>query len=96
MLDSAKKTYIIYIAMQDEFSEIMHQLSENARFSIQKADFYSKKYNRGYMGTEYLLLGILAQDASEGARLLETWDVHLDTAEKPLNKPAADIEPEGQ
>ena len=31
--------------MQDEFSEIMHQLSENARFSIQKADFYSKKYN---------------------------------------------------
>ncbi|MBR3232757.1 ATP-dependent Clp protease ATP-binding subunit [Candidatus Saccharibacteria bacterium] len=82
--------------MQDEFSEIMHQLSENARFSIQKADFYSKKYNRGYMGTEYLLLGILAQDASEGARLLETWDVHLDTAEKALNKPAADIEPEGQ
>ena len=96
MLDSAKKTYIIYITMQDEFSEIMHQLSENARFSIQKADFYSKKYNRGYMGTEYLLLGILAQDASEGARLLETWDVHLDTAEKALNKPAADIEPEGQ
>ena len=96
MLDSAKKTYIIYITMQDEFSEIMHQLSENARFSIQKADFYSKKYNRGYMGTEYLLLGILAQDASEGARLLETWDVHLDTAEKALDKPAADIEPEGQ
>ena len=82
--------------MQDEFSEIMHQLSENARFSIQKADFYSKKYNRGYMGTEYLLLGILAQDASEGARLLSTWDVSLDAAEKALDKPAVDIEPEGQ
>ena len=82
--------------MQDEFSEIMHQLSENARFSIQKADLYSKKYNRGYMGTEYLLLGILAQDASEGARLLETWNVHLDTAEKALDKPAVDVEPEGQ
>ncbi len=74
----------------------MHQLSENARFSIQKADFYSKKYNRGYMGTEYLLLGILAQDASEGARLLSTWDVSLDAAEKALDKPAVDIEPEGQ
>ena len=82
--------------MQDDFAEIMHQLSENARFSLQKADFYSKKYNRGYMGTEYLLLGILAQDASQGARLLSTWDVNLDAAEKALNKPAVDIEPEGQ
>ena len=32
--------------MQDEFSEIMNHLSENARFALQKGDFYSKKYAR--------------------------------------------------
>ena len=47
--------------MADEFSEIMGHLSENARFALQKADFYSKRYNQGYMGTEHLLMGILAQ-----------------------------------
>ena len=31
--------------MQEEFSEIMNHLSENAKFALQKADFYSKKYN---------------------------------------------------
>ena len=56
--------------MADEFSEIMGHLSENARFALQKADFYSKRYNQGYMGTEHLLMGILAQDTSTGARIL--------------------------
>ena len=82
--------------MQDDFSDIMHSLSENARFSLQKADFYSKKYNKGYMGTDYLLLGILAMDASRGAKLLESWDVNLDRAEKALGRPAVDIKAEGQ
>lgn len=81
--------------MQDEFSEIMSKLSENARFALQKADFYSKKYNGGFMGTEYLLLGILAQDTSEGARLLGSWNVSLDDMEKALNKDATDVTNEG-
>jgi len=96
MLDSANFSYIMYITMQDEFSEIMNHLSENARFALQKADFYSKKYNKGYMGTEYLLLGILAMDASRGAKLLSDWGVNVDSAEKALDKPAIDIQPEGQ
>ena len=74
----------------------MHNLSENAKFSIQKADLYSKKYNNGYMGTEHLLLGILAQDASEGAHLLSAWNVHLDEAEKALGKTAIDVKNDGQ
>ena len=82
--------------MQDDFTEIMRQLSEDARFSIQKADLYSKKYGRGYIGTEHILLGILAQDASEGANLLAGWNVHLDAAEKALDRPATDVKPEGQ
>ncbi len=77
--------------MQEEFSEIMNRLSENARFALQKADYYSKRYNNGYMGTEHLLLGILAQDTSTGARMLAEEGVELDVVEKKLNKVAVDV-----
>ena len=66
----------------DEFSEIMNHLSENARFALQKADYYSKRYNQGYMGTEHLLMGILAQDTSTGARVLREQGVNLNELEK--------------
>ena len=77
--------------MQAEFSEIMSRLSENARFALQKADFYAKKYNNGYMGTEHLLLGIMAMDVSTGARLLREEGVELDDVEKALNRVAAEV-----
>lgn len=77
--------------MQEEFSDIMNRLSENARFALQKADFYSKRYNNGYMGTEHLLLGILAQDTSTSARLLVQEGASLDAVEKKLNKTAVDV-----
>lgn len=77
--------------MQDEFTEIMNRLSENARFALQKADLYSKKYNNGYMGTEHLLMGILAQDVSTGARMLMEEGVDLSEIEKDLNKTAVDV-----
>ncbi|MBR2587230.1 ATP-dependent Clp protease ATP-binding subunit [Candidatus Saccharibacteria bacterium] len=82
--------------MNDDFADIMHNLSENARLALQKADLYSKKYNKGYMGTEYLLLGILAQDASEGARLLSGWNITLSDVENSLGKTPIDIMDEGQ
>ena len=77
--------------MVDEFSEIMNHLSENARFALQKADFYSKRYNQGYMGTEHLLMGILAQDTSSGAKILHDEGVDLDEIERAQGKPAADV-----
>ncbi|MBR3414600.1 ATP-dependent Clp protease ATP-binding subunit [Candidatus Saccharibacteria bacterium] len=77
--------------MDDDFSEIMNKLSENARFAIQKADYYSKRYNNGYMGTEHLLLGILAMDASTGARLLRDEGIDLDTLEKGMNRTAVEV-----
>ena len=76
--------------MNDDISEIMSNLSEDARFALQKADYYSKRYNNGLMGTEYFLLGILSQDTSEGARLLFNWNVTLDDMEKSLGKTAVD------
>ena len=77
--------------MADEFSEIMGHLSENARFALQKADFYSKRYNQGYMGTEHLLMGILAQDTSTGARILRDEGIDLDSVERAQGKVAVDV-----
>jgi len=78
-------------SMQEEFSEIMNRLSENARFALQKADFYSKRYNNGYMSTEHLLLGIMAIDTSTGARLVRDAGATLDEVEKALNKVAVEV-----
>lgn len=75
----------------DEFSEIMNHLSENARFALQKADYYSKRYNQGYMSTEHLLMGVLAQDTSTGATILRDHDVNLNELEKAQGKEAVDV-----
>ena len=77
--------------MQAEFSEIMNHLSENAKFALQKADFYSKRYNNGYMSTEHLLMGILAQDTSTGAELVRKEGIVLSDVEKLLNKTAVEV-----
>ena len=77
--------------MQEEFSEIMNHLSENARFALQKADFYSKRYNNGYMGTEHLLMGLLAMDTSTAAKLLREAGTSIEEVEKALNKVAVEV-----
>ncbi len=77
--------------MDNDFSEMMNKLSENARFALQKADMFSKKYNGGYMGTEHILLGILAQDMSTGARILGRFGVDLEKAEKALGQEATEV-----
>ena len=77
--------------MQAEFSEIMSHLSENARFALQKADYYAKRYNNGYMGTEHLLMGIMAMDTSTGARMLRDEGATVDDVEKSLNKVAVEV-----
>ena len=77
--------------MQEEFNEIMSHLSEDARFALQKSDFYSKRYNKGYMGTEHLLLGIMSVDQSMGAKIIREEGVTLEEIEKALDKPAVEI-----
>ncbi|MBQ6375451.1 ATP-dependent Clp protease ATP-binding subunit [Candidatus Saccharibacteria bacterium] len=77
--------------MQEEFSDIMNHLSENARFALQKSDFYSKRYNNGYMGTEHLLMGLLAMDVSTAAKLLREANVTLEEVERSLNKAAVEV-----
>ena len=77
--------------MQDELNEVMSHLSENARFAIQKADTFAKRYNNGYMSTEHLLLGILDMDASTGAHLLGNEGIELADVEKNMNQVAVEV-----
>lgn len=79
--------------MDGDFSDVMNRLSENARFALQKADLFSKEYNNGYVGTEHILLGILAQDVSSGARILSHFGVDLASAEKAMGKEPTEINP---
>ena len=77
--------------MQEEFSEIMNKLSEDARFALQKSDYYAKRYNNCYMSTEHLLLGIMSMDTSTGAKMLREEGVTTEEVEKALNKTAVEV-----
>ena len=67
--------------MSDEFAEFVTRLSDNARTSLQYADSIARGYSSQYIGTEHLLLGILAQGSSVGAKILADNGVTLNKAE---------------
>lgn len=71
--------------MADEFAEFVSRLTDNARTSLQQAGAIARGYGSAYIGTEHLLLGILAQGGSVGAKLLADSDVTLNRAEMALN-----------
>lgn len=71
--------------MADDFAEFITHLTENARISLQHAGSIAQGYGSAYIGTEHLLLGVLAQGSSVGAKLLADAGVTLDRAETALN-----------
>lgn len=71
--------------MADEFAEFVSHLTDNARTSLQHADAIARGYGSAYIGTEHLLLGVLAQGSSVGAKVLADAGVTLERAELALN-----------
>ncbi len=71
--------------MHDDFPELLAHLRENARISLRHAGAIAHVYGSAYVGTEHLLLGVLAQGSSVGAKLLADAGVTLDRAEVALN-----------
>jgi ATP-dependent Clp protease ATP-binding subunit ClpC len=71
--------------MADDFAEFVSHLTDNARTSLQQANAIARGYGSSYIGTEHLLLGVLAQGSSVGAKLLADASVTLDRAEMALN-----------
>ncbi len=67
-----------------EFQEFLNRLTENARQSLQHAEGIARGFGSAYIGTEHILLGVLSQEGSIGARLLETSGVTLDRAKTAL------------
>lgn len=72
-------------SMADDFAEFVSHLTDNARTSLQHADAIARGYGSAYIGTEHLLLGVLAQGSSVGAKVLADVGITLDRAELALN-----------
>lgn len=71
--------------MADEFSDFISHLTDNARTSLHHANIIAQGYGSTYIGTEHLLLGILAQGSSVGAKVLADIGITLDKAQAALN-----------
>lgn len=71
--------------MADEFAEFVSHLTDNARTSLHHANVIAQGYNSPYIGTEHLLLGVLAQGSSVGAKLLADAGVTLERAQVALD-----------
>src|SRR3954466_10067091 len=68
-----------------DFQEFLNHLTNNALNSLKHADAIARSFGSAYIGTEHLLLGVLAQDSSMGAKILANQGVTLDRARLALN-----------
>src|SRR3979411_2932636 len=68
-----------------EFQDFLNHLTNNALQSLKHADAIARSFSSAYVGTEHLLLGVLAQETSMGAKVLEGAGVTLDRARLALN-----------
>lgn len=68
-----------------DFQDFLNHLTNNALQSLKHADAIARSFGSAYVGTEHLLLGVLAQDGSMGSKVLEGAGVTLDRARLALN-----------
>ncbi len=68
-----------------DFQEFLSHLTNNALHSLKHADAIARASGSAYIGTEHLLLGVLAQEGSMGNKILEGVGVNLDRARLALN-----------
>ena len=68
-----------------DFQEFLSHLTNNALHSLRHADAIARASGSAYIGTEHLLLGVLAQEGSMGSKILDGAGVTLDRARLALN-----------
>ncbi len=71
--------------MADDYAEFARRLTDNARTSLQRAGAIAQAQGSSYIGTEHMLLGVLSQGSSVGAKVLADAEVTLERAELALN-----------
>lgn len=67
------------------FIDFSQFLTDNAKNSLEQADMLARSLGSSYIGTEHLLLGLLTQNDSVGARMLADAGVTFDKARTALN-----------
>ncbi|QHU93420.1 AAA domain-containing protein [Candidatus Saccharibacteria bacterium oral taxon 488] len=70
--------------MPEDFSELESRLTDTAKASLERAGLLAHNSGSPYVGTEHVLLGVLAQNSSLGAKILAESGVTLDRAELAL------------
>ncbi|MBP6042216.1 ATP-dependent Clp protease ATP-binding subunit [Candidatus Saccharibacteria bacterium] len=68
-----------------DFSPFANKLTDNARDSLNRADHIARHMGSQYIGTEHLLLGMLQQESSIGAKLLTNTGITIDRAKIALD-----------
>ncbi|MEO6761015.1 MAG: ATP-dependent Clp protease ATP-binding subunit [Candidatus Saccharimonadales bacterium] len=68
-----------------DFQDYSNFLTDNARQSLVHAGAIARSLGNAYVGTEHLLLGVLAQESSMGAKMLRDAGITLDRARVALN-----------
>lgn len=69
----------------NDFQEFLNHLTDNALATLRSADEIARSMGSAYVGTEHLLLGILAQKPSVGAKMLQSRGVSLEQVTMALN-----------
>ncbi len=75
----------LMIPNSPDFQEFLSRLTNNALHSLKHADAIARASGSAYIGTEHLLLGVLAQEGSMGSKILEGAGITLDRARLALN-----------
>ncbi|MEI7838643.1 MAG: ATP-dependent Clp protease ATP-binding subunit, partial [bacterium] len=73
------------IPQSPDFQDFLNHLTNNALSSLKHADAIARNLGSAYIGTEHLLLGVLAQNTSMGSKILEEAGITLDRAKMALN-----------
>jgi len=68
-----------------DFSHLSDKLTDNAQASLKNADEIARSLGSSYIGTEHLLLGLLNQKTSIGAKMLKTAGITYNRAQLALN-----------
>ena len=78
-------SWLYMIPSSPDFQEFLTHLTDNGLSSLKHADAIARASGSAYIGTEHLLLGVLAQGGSMGSKILEGAGVTLDRARLALN-----------
>ncbi|MBW3538076.1 ATP-dependent Clp protease ATP-binding subunit [Candidatus Parcubacteria bacterium] len=71
--------------MNSDYQSQFDRFTENAKKSLENADALAASMGSSYIGTEHILLGVLQQEGSIGAKILKTAGVTLNKAQLVLS-----------